>query len=89
MWHGSTGDKVGPVLSADAGLSVGLWTTANNAMAGDSRGVVSGLSDLAEIGKIVITITPAIRADVDVGGLHPCHDGAGPPARRIYRCAPT
>ena len=51
-WYASTGYKLGPALSADAGVSVGLWTAQNNALAGDSQGVVLGLADLGKLGKL-------------------------------------
>jgi hypothetical protein len=52
-WYGGSSYKFGPGLAADAGLSVGLWTADNNALSGDSQGVVLGVSDLAKLGTIL------------------------------------
>lgn len=52
-WYGGAGYQFGPGLSAEAGLSVGLWTAENNALGGDLQGVVLGVSDLAKLGTIL------------------------------------
>lgn len=52
-WYGGSGYQVGPGLSVEAGVSVGLWTSENNALTGDSQGVVLGLSDLAKLGPLL------------------------------------
>ncbi|MEM6989396.1 MAG: hypothetical protein AAF721_02825 [Myxococcota bacterium] len=53
QWYGSTAYQVGPALSAEAGLTVGLWRAESNALAGDAQGVVLGASDLAQLGTLL------------------------------------
>lgn len=53
QWYGSTAFQVGPALSAEAGLTVGLWRAESNALAGDSQGIVLGASDLAQLATLL------------------------------------
>ncbi len=52
-WYGGAGYDLGPGIGGDAGLSVGLWTARNDAIAGDAQGLVLSLSDLTSVGELV------------------------------------
>lgn len=78
QWYGSTGYKFGPGIGADAGLSVGLWTARNDALAGDSQGVVLGLSDIATLGTLLdegLKFKPGFSVAVAVWFSYPDDDG--------------
>ena len=52
FWYGGLAYKLGPALSVDGGINVGLWNSANNDIGGDIHGFVFGLDDLIAAYKV-------------------------------------